>query len=75
MTPPVPVSGETHPDLAGRLVRAVEKALDENIRNPFDARNAAVAMLREMDRIYHERDSSFEQLDAGALADEIEGAR
>lgn len=35
-------------ELADKLVKAAEQALDENIRNPHDARAVTVAVLREL---------------------------
>lgn len=36
---------------------------------------ATVAVLRVLDRFYHDHESDAAQLDAGALADDIEAAR
>lgn len=70
-------------DLSERLLAAVHAdwvarhdAVLRGERDPADwaffERGAVVAVLRELDRIYHERMTDFAQLDVAALADEIE---
>lgn len=65
--------------LAERIAQAAEKAAIQAVglncgrrSTHGESRAAALAVLRELDRIYHETDSSFAQLDTAALADELE---
>lgn len=59
---------------AHKLVEAAEAAIDQHHKAHLgEARAVVVAVLRELDRWYWEHDSDMAQLDAGVLADEIEG--
>jgi hypothetical protein len=64
-------------DIAQRLVKAAAEYGCDHAPDVCDdcqriASEVTVVVLRELDRIYHDHDSSFEQLDVAALADEID---